>query len=108
MGLVELLGWSGSVLVVLSLTQSNLSRLRRVNLAASLLHLAFNLILGITPMIALNLVLTGINSYYLLTDRLASGGRQGRIRVGVREEARVRYQSTLPMVRSFDTQVSLA
>jgi hypothetical protein len=104
---VELLGWSGSVLVVLSLTQSNLRRLRRVNLAASLLHLAFNLILGIMPMIALNLVLTGINSYYLLTDRTRSGGHQVPMRARVREDTNVRYQAALPMVRAFEKRVAL-
>ena len=62
---IDLLGWSGSVLVVLSLTQSNLRRLRLINLAASLLHLAFNILLGLIPMIALNAVLTGVNCFYL-------------------------------------------
>jgi len=104
---VELLGWSGSVLVVLSLTQSNLRRLRRVNLAASLLHLAFNLILGIMPMIALNLVLTGINSYYLLADRTGRGGRQGPMRARVGGDTRGRYQAALPMVRAFEKRVAL-
>jgi hypothetical protein len=36
------------------------------------MHLAFNLIIGIGPMIALNLVLTGINSYYLLANHRKS------------------------------------
>lgn len=63
---IDLLGWSGSILVVLSLTQSSLRRLRLINLAASLIHLAFNLILGIVPMIALNVALASINSYFLL------------------------------------------
>jgi hypothetical protein len=107
MGLVELLGWSGSVLVVLSLTQSNLRRLRLVNLAASVLHLGFNLIIGIVPMIALNLVLTGINFYYLVRDKPGPNGRKGQMRVRVREETRGRYQAALPMVRSFEKRVSL-
>ena len=74
---VDLLGWSGSVLVVLSLTQSNMHRLRLINLAASLLHLTFNLFLGLIPMIALNAVLTGVNCFYLSQGR--GGSRHTRV-----------------------------
>ena len=62
----DILGWTGSVLVVVSLTQSSLWRLRSINLAASIVHLVFNVALGIVPMIALNVVLTGVNAYYLI------------------------------------------
>lgn len=71
MSTIDMLGWAGSVLVVASLTQRNLHKLRLINLAASGAHLAFNLLLGIFPMIALNLVLVGINCYYLLGGSVA-------------------------------------
>lgn len=70
--MIALLGWLGSVLVVASLVQHDIRRLRQVNLAASAALGAFNLALGIVSMIALNAVLAGVNGYHLLKGRTDS------------------------------------
>ena len=62
------LGWIGSGLLVVSLTQRDLRRLRAINLAASLVLLAFNLTIGLGSMIALNIVLAVVNGYWLIAD----------------------------------------
>jgi hypothetical protein len=97
---IDMLGWIGSVLVVVSLTQGNLRRLRTINLAASAIHLAFNLVIGLMPMIALNTVLTGINGYYLIADNhktTTNPKRESR----QSEEWLTRYGPTVPLVDTF-------
>lgn len=74
------LGWLGSALVILSLTQRRLRRLRQVNLAACVVLGVFNLMLGIESMIVLNAVLAGINVYHLTAERHDLSGALERIR----------------------------
>ena len=64
--MIEFMGWLGSGLVVASLLQSDVRRLRQINLAASIALGIFNVALGIGSMIALNVVLASVNGYYLL------------------------------------------
>jgi hypothetical protein len=63
--LLNLIGWVGSVLLVWSLLQSSLLRLRMLNLAGSLVLLGFNAAIGVWPMVGLNTTLSGINIFYL-------------------------------------------
>ncbi len=65
MTLLNLIGWAGSALVVLSLLQSRLLRLRVLNLAGCLVVLGFNAAIDVWPMVVLNGVLALINSWYL-------------------------------------------
>lgn len=69
----EIIGWAGSALLVASLMQPTLSRLRWVNLAASTLLMAYNLLLGSAPMVALNVALMVINCVYLIRARRSAG-----------------------------------
>lgn len=62
---LEALGWTGSVLLVTSLLQSRLLRLRQLNLLASVLLVAYNGALGVWPGVAMNLVIGGINIAHL-------------------------------------------
>lgn len=63
---LEALGWAGSVLLVTSLLQSRLLRLRQLNLVASLLLVTYNAALGVWPMVAMNLAIVGINVWHLV------------------------------------------
>lgn len=74
---MSVLGWFGSILVVASLAQDDVRRIRVLNLAASVVLLAFNASIGVLSMTALNGVLVGINVHHLLRDarRTARGGR---------------------------------
>jgi hypothetical protein len=58
---LNVIGWGGSALVVFSLLQTRILRLRTLNLIGSLVLLGFNIALGIWPMVGLNAVLALIN-----------------------------------------------
>ena len=60
------MGWGGSALLVFSLMQARVLRFRLLNLVASALLTAFNLILGIWPMVAMNVVVGAINVRFIV------------------------------------------
>ncbi|MFP3713795.1 hypothetical protein [Puerhibacterium sp. TATVAM-FAB25] len=62
---LEVGGWVGSVLVVLSLTQARVLRFRWLNLTGSVIATAYNAILGIWPFVAMNGAICLINVYWL-------------------------------------------
>lgn len=69
---LDVLGWGGSALLVYSLLQSGVLRLRALNLAACLILTVFNWALEVWPMVGMNLVLSAINLWFiigLLRDR---------------------------------------
>ncbi len=57
----EAVGWAGSALVVASLLQTRLVRLRVLNSIACAVLVAYNAAVGVWPMVAMNVVLVGIN-----------------------------------------------
>lgn len=67
--LLEVIGWVGSAILVVSLLQTNLHRLRWINLVGCLVLIAYNGVVGVWPMVGLNVVLAGINIWYLLRAR---------------------------------------
>jgi hypothetical protein len=72
MSWLDVLGWGGSALLVYSLMQARVLRFRVLNLIACVVLVVFNAILEIWPMVAMNVVLSGINLYFirkLLADR---------------------------------------
>jgi hypothetical protein len=76
MGWLDVLGWAGSALLIYSLMQARVLRFRLLNLVACLLLVAFNAVLGIWPMVVMNVVLSGINLWFirrLAADRHSEG-----------------------------------
>ena len=65
MSWLDALGWAGSALLIYSLLQARVLRFRTLNLVASLVLVAFNALLGIWPMVAMNAVLAGINVWFI-------------------------------------------
>jgi hypothetical protein len=63
---LDALGWAGSALLVWSLLQARILRLRALNLIGCIVLLAFNALIQVWPMVGLNLVLAGINIFYLV------------------------------------------
>lgn len=59
---VDVLGWSGSALLVYSILQTRLLRLRALNLVASSALCLFNVLIEIWPLVAMNGVLVLINT----------------------------------------------
>ena len=69
---VNALGWAGSALLIFSLLQARVLRFRVLNLVASGVLVVFNSLIGVWPMVAMNLTLCGINLFFirrLLTQR---------------------------------------
>lgn len=62
---LDVLGWGGSALLVYSLLQSSLLRLRVLNLVACMLLIVFNGVLGVWPMVGMNTVLVAINAWFI-------------------------------------------
>jgi hypothetical protein len=63
---LQLLGWAGSALLVYSVLQTRILRLRVLNGVASAVLAVFNAAIAVWPMVAMNLVLTGINAFYVV------------------------------------------
>ena len=63
---VEILGWVGSALLVYSVLQTRILRLRLFNGVASALLVIFNAAIAVWPMVALNVTLTAINVFYIV------------------------------------------
>lgn len=62
---VDALGWFGSALLVFSLLQARVLRLRALNTVACLILIVFNALVGVWPMVAMNVVLAGINIFFV-------------------------------------------
>ena len=62
---VQALGWAGSALLVFSLLQARVLRFRLFNLTASCTLTVFNALVGVWPMVAMNVVLAGINIWFI-------------------------------------------
>jgi hypothetical protein len=61
----ELLGYSASVLVALSLSMRSLLKLRVINLSGAMLFTVYGLVIGALPVAALNFFIVLVNIYYL-------------------------------------------
>ncbi|MGZ0149870.1 hypothetical protein ACXJJ3_22615 [Kribbella sp. WER1] len=61
----SVIGWGGSALVVLSLLQTRILRLRVLNLIGCVILVAFNAVVGVWPMVGMNAVLAVINVVHL-------------------------------------------
>jgi hypothetical protein len=65
MSWLDLAGWCGSALLVVSLMQARVLRFRVLNLVACVVLTGFNAALEIWPMVAMNVVLTLINLWHI-------------------------------------------
>lgn len=69
---LSLFGWAGSALLVVSLLQTRILRFRLLNLCASLSLIVFNALVGVWPMVGMNIATATINVVMvrrLLRDR---------------------------------------
>lgn len=65
MAWLEIVGWVGSALLVWSLVQTRILRLRALNLVGCVVLIVYNGLNQIWPMLGLNIVLGGINIWQL-------------------------------------------
>lgn len=66
MSWLDVLGWAGSGLLVFSVMQARILRLRALNLIACVILVIFNGLLEIWSMVAMNVALAAINLYFLV------------------------------------------
>ena len=76
MGWLDALGWAGSALLVYSILQSRVLKLRLLNLCASATLAVFNGLVGVWPMVAMNVALVCINGYFLIAMTRAKSAGQ--------------------------------
>jgi hypothetical protein len=62
---LDVIGWIGSALLVWSLLQTRLLRLRALNLVGCFVLIGYNAAVRVWPMVGLNVVLAAINLWYL-------------------------------------------
>lgn len=62
---LEIVGWAGSAVLVYSLLQTRVLRLRALNLVASVVLVGYNAAIEVWPMVAMNAVIAGINVFHL-------------------------------------------
>ncbi len=62
---LEIVGWTGSGILVLSLLQTRILRLRFINLIGCLILIGYNTLIQVWPMVGLNVVLATVNIVYL-------------------------------------------
>lgn len=63
---LEVIGWLGSAVLVWSLAQARVLRFRALNLVASVVLAGYNAALGVWPMVAMNTVIAGLDTYHLV------------------------------------------
>lgn len=63
---IDVLGWGGSALLIYSLLQASVLRLRLLNLVACVILVGFNTLVGVWPMVGMNAALVGINTFFIL------------------------------------------
>ncbi len=63
---LNLFGWAGSALLIVSLLQTRVLRFRVLNLAASLSLVLFNALVGVWPMVGMNIATSLINLWFIL------------------------------------------
>lgn len=77
MPVLELVGWFGSAILVISLLQTRVMRLRVLNAIASAILVGYNAAIQVWPMVGLNVVLVGINT--VIIWRLLRGRHDARV-----------------------------
>jgi hypothetical protein len=83
---VDALGWFGSALLVFSLLQARILRLRVLNTVACVILVVFNGLIGVWPMVAMNVVLAAINLFFITRMLRQRGDERAYAVLQVRED----------------------
>ncbi len=86
MSWVDALGWFGSALLIYSLLQARILRLRVLNTVACVILIVFNALIGVWPMVAMNVVLAAINLFFIVRMLRERGDEQAYAVLPVRED----------------------
>ena len=61
----EIVGWIGSALVIASLTQRSILKLRLIGIGAAASFLVYGILIGAYPLVIVNVVVIGVHLYFL-------------------------------------------
>ena len=64
--LLEIFGYIGTALVILSMTMKSINKLRILNISGAIISAIYSAIIMAWPVVLLNVALTGINVYQLI------------------------------------------
>ena len=64
--LLEIFGYIGTALVILSMTMKSINKLRIFNISGAIISAIYSAIISAWPVVLLNVALTGINVYQLI------------------------------------------
>ena len=70
--LLELFGYVGTALVVISMMMKSINKLRILNMCGSVISATYSAICGTWPIVLMNISLIAINSFHLIHDRYKS------------------------------------
>jgi len=65
---LEIFGYIGTALVILSMTMKSLTKLRIINISGSVISMIYAVIVGTWPIVVMNACLILINSYHLISS----------------------------------------
>ena len=68
---LEIFGYIGTALVIISMTMKSLNKLRMFNIAGSIISMVYCIMAGTWPTVIMNLSLIAINIYQLIRVRSA-------------------------------------
>ena len=68
---LEIFGYIGTALIILSMTMKSLVRLRILNISGSFISAIYAIISSAWPVVVLNVCLIAVNSYHLIRGFLA-------------------------------------
>lgn len=68
--LLEIFGYLGSFLVVISMTMRNVIKLRILNMCGSVISTTYSIIVGAWPIVAMNVAIFSINLYHIITEKI--------------------------------------
>ena len=64
--LLEIFGYIGTALIILSMSMKSMNKLRVLNIAGSIISVIYSLIISAWPTVILNVCLASINIYHLI------------------------------------------
>jgi hypothetical protein len=63
---LEIFGYIGTALVIISMTMKSMNKLRIVNICGAVISAIYSAIISAWPIVLLNVTLTAINSYHVI------------------------------------------
>ena len=77
MTVLDYIGWAGVVLLIVSLLQSRMMRLRVLNLISCVILVGYNAALGVWPMVGMNAAVAVIDLWFIVRLQGASKSATG-------------------------------